>query len=129
MANHLPKLNPNLFDNIIAAIDREKEFKQTRKILVSFMILLLVSVASLPFSLSFFVSQWKTSGTYYFIETAIGNVDVVVSSGQDLLLAILESFPFTPMMFLVFNLACLLFAVRLFLHRQGALLKYLKYNF
>src|SRR5258708_6166806 len=106
-----------LFDKIILAVKIESERKQTKKVLLTFISLLLVSVAALPFSLSFFTSQWKASGVYYFITIMAGNMGLFSKLWQDFLLAVLESLPVMAIVVLAANIALLLFSVRLFLYR------------
>lgn len=122
--------NPScgLFDKIIAAIASEKEFKQTSKLLFFFSFLFIISVIAMPFSLSFFASQWRSSGAYYFIITALGNLKISVSLWQDFILSILEALPVLAIVLLAINIALFLFAIRLFLHRQGLLLKYIRHK-
>ncbi len=118
-----------LFDKIICAITLEKELKQTKKILLFFVALLGVSVILLPFSWLFFIYQWKISGAYYFIWTAITNLDIFFSLWQDFTLSILESLPIIAITFFAINIALFLFTIRLFLYKKGMLLKYVKHHF
>lgn len=117
----------NLFDKIIAAIEQEKQLRHGKNILLAFAFFLFGSAALAPFSLSLFVAAWRISGTYYFIESALFHAGFAVRAWQVFFLAATESFPFMPMVLLIINIACLLFALRLFLHRQGLLLNYLKH--
>ncbi len=119
----------SLFDRIISAIALEKEFKQTKKILYTFIGLLVVSMAVIPFSFMFFMHQWKVSGTTYFISTAAGNLVPFFTLWQDFVLSILESLPVMAITLLAINVAFLLFSVWLFLYKKGLLLKYLKHSF
>jgi len=117
-----------LFDRIICAIATEKEFRQTRKLLAMFTLLLVVSVIALPFSASLFAGQWRASGTPYFIGTAMENTGMFFDLWQDFTLSILESLPVMPIILLMLNIALLLFSIKLFLHKKGILFKFLKHS-
>ncbi len=118
-----------LFDRIISAITQEKEFKQTKKLLYLFVSLLVLSVAVMPFSLSFFMNQWKASGMSYFIVTAFGNMGIFFSLWQDVTLSLLESLPVMGITVFAINVALLLFTARLFLYKKGLLLRYMRHSF
>ncbi len=112
-----------LFDRIILAIKKEKETQRARKILLSFLTLLIVSALSLPFSISMLASQAKSSGVIYFISLSFNNFGVLADSWQDAALAVLESLPILGIVLFLANAALLLFAVRLFLYKKRLLLK------
>ena len=65
-----------LFDRIILAIKREQELYQTKRLLLIFFCLLIVSFGAAPFSWTVFVDQAKASGILYFISVAIGNLRI-----------------------------------------------------
>lgn len=116
-----------LFDQIILAVAKECELKQTRNILFAFLFLLLASLIALPFSYAFLSTQWRVLGTGYFIGTAIGNAGAFFSLWQNFMFSIIETLPFVGIVLFSINIALLLFTIRLFLHRQGALLKYFQH--
>jgi len=121
----VPQCPSGLFDNIITAIKLEKELRQTKRILAVFVSLFLISCASLPFSLTFFVEQWRKSDVSYFIWMALENLDIFFKFRQSFLLSIAESMPIAAMVLILINLSLLLFTVRLFLYKNGLLIKYL----
>src|SRR5258708_24453522 len=82
-----------LFDKIIFAIKEEKEYKKTGNLLFFFSFLLIFSLVALPFSWLFFIYQWRVSGVYYFIFSALVNLPVFFYFWRDFTFSILESFP------------------------------------
>jgi len=118
-----------LFDRIILAIKREKEIRQTRSLLFSFLSLLIVSFGAMPFSFIFFVEEWRASGIGYFISTstsvAMSNMGVFINLWQDFFMSILEALPVFGVIIFVVNIALVLFTVRLFLYKKGLLLKFI----
>jgi len=120
-----PQVPAGLFDKIICAIKLEQEFKKTKELLLMFASLLLISMASMPFSFAYFFSQMQESAILYFISTAMQNVNIFFVVWQDFLLSILESLPLMSIFLFSLNLALFVFTVRLFLYKKGLLLKYL----
>jgi hypothetical protein len=116
-----------LFDGICLAVAKECELRQTRNILFVFLFLLLASLLALPFSLSFLMAQWQTSGIGYFIGAAASNPGAFFSLWPDFSLSIIEALPLEGIILFSINLALLLFTVRLFLHRQGLILTYFQH--
>jgi len=118
-----------LFDRIILAIKREKEIRQTRSLLFSFLSLLIVSFGAMPFSFIFFVEEWRASGIGYFISTstsvAMSNMGVFINLWQDFFMSILEALPVFGVIIFAVNIALVLFTVRLFLYKKGLLLKFI----
>ncbi|MFI5205511.1 MAG: hypothetical protein ACHQVK_01085, partial [Candidatus Paceibacterales bacterium] len=80
-----------LFDSIICAIKDEKDRRQTKKTLLLFFVLLLVSLVSLPFSYALFLHQWQESGIYYFILLAVSHLGLFFTFWQDFVFSILEA--------------------------------------
>ena len=123
--HHPAKPSAGLFDRIILAIQREKELRQGKKILTSFVFLLFFSCATIPFSFILFTQQWQKSEIFYFIYTALENLRVFFSLWQDFLLSIVEALPITGTILFAINLALFVFTIRLFLHKKNLLFKYL----
>jgi ABC-type multidrug transport system permease subunit len=95
---------PNdLFLKIIARIGREKEIKQTRK-LILFAIPFVFSLILLPFSWNYFWTEIKNSGIFYFFETLFTNLSLVLTYWKDFVFAILESLPILAIVAFIVNL-------------------------
>jgi len=118
-----------LFDKIILAIKKEQEIGQTRKLIFSFLSLLLISLISTPVSAVTFINQIKNSGISYFIFAAASDLKTFFVLWQDFGLAILESFPIFGLMVFLLSLAISVFTIRLFLYKKRLLLGYLSQNF
>ena len=118
-----------LFDRIILAIKREQELYQTKRLLLIFFCLLIVSLGIAPFSWTVLVNQVKASGILYFVSVAIGNLDAFFLFWKDFSLAILGSLPIIGIIFFTINIALMVFAIRLFLHKKHILIDYLRNNF
>lgn len=117
-----------LFDRIILAIKKEKELKQSKKLLFNFLFLLIISLSVTPFSGVILVNQIKSSGIVYFISLAISDLKTFFFFWQDFSLAILESLPIVGITIFLFSLVIFIFTLRLFLSRKKLLLKYLIKN-
>lgn len=117
-----------LFDRIITAINREMEMKKSRRILFSFLSLLVVSLVAVPLSWIMLVNQMQSSGVVYFIATAIGDLGSFAAFWKDFLLAILESLPVAGLVFFTVSLAVFVFTLRLFLYKKRLLFGYLRYQ-
>ncbi len=133
MENNYEKLFSNLelkeppvglFDRIILAIKREQEARKTKRLLFGFLFLLLVSLIATPLSGAMLVNQIESSGIFYFISTAIGDLGTFFALWQDFGLAILESLPIGGIMTFLLSLAVSVFTLRLFLRRKRLLLSY-----
>jgi len=121
-----PKEPPaGLFDRIIFAIKRERELRQTRKILFGFLALLAVSLFIMPVSGMMFINQIKNSGAFYIISAAFRDIRMFVESWQDFGMAILESLPIAEIAVFAVSVSMAVFTLRLFLHRKKLLLGYL----
>jgi len=114
-----------LFDRIILAIEREREIRQKRRLLLGFLSLSIVSFIAAPFSWILLVNQVESSGIIYFISAAVSNLGIFLALWQDFSLAILESLPVMAITVFLVNIALILFTVRLFLHKKRLLLAYL----
>jgi len=128
---HLAPPEPpvGLFERIIAAIKREQEMKQTKRLLFGFFSLLVISFIAMPFSWNLFAVQMKSFGTLSFISAAAGNLDVFFTFWKEFSLAILESIPILGLVLFIVNIALLLFTVRLFLHKKRLLFGYIAHSF
>ena len=114
-----------LFDRIILAIKQEQELRHTKRLLFSFLFLLVCSFIATPFSWTMFVNQVESSGISYYVSTAIGDFGTFLLLWKDFSLAILESLPIMGIVVFTVNMALILFTVRLFLYRKRLLLGYL----
>jgi hypothetical protein len=117
-----------LFDRIINAIKQEQELRQTKKILIGFLALLIVSVFSAPFSTAILANQVKSSGIMYFISAAANDLSSFMTFWKYYFLAVLESLPIVGMIAFIANVALALFTLRLFLYKKQFLFRYLSHN-
>ncbi|PIR01916.1 MAG: hypothetical protein CO031_00330 [Candidatus Nealsonbacteria bacterium CG_4_9_14_0_2_um_filter_37_38] len=125
-----PKEPPTgLFDRIILAIKREQELRQTKRLLFSFLFLLVASFIATPLSWAILINQIESSGISYFISTALSDFGTFIALWQDFSLAILESLPITGMIVFAISLGMSVFTFRLFLYRKRLLLGYLMQSF
>ena len=117
-----------LFDRIIAAIKKEQELRHSKRLLLSFILLLLLSLIATPLSWSMLVNQVKTSGIIYFISTAISDLKIFFTLWKDFSLAILESLPIAGIVAFAISIGTALFTLRLFLYKKRLLWGYLIYG-
>lgn len=124
---HLEPAEPpvGLFDRIILAIKRRQELQRTRRLVLGFAILLVISFAAVPFSWTLLVSQIESSGIFYFISIVISDFGTFLTLWQDFSLAILESMPIMGIAVFTVNMALILFTVRLFFYKKRLLFRYL----
>jgi len=129
--SHLQPVEPpaGLFDRIILAIKREQELQRTKRLLFSFLFLLVVSLIATPFSWTMLVSQVKSSGILYFISTAVSDFGTFLTLWQNFGLAILESLPIMGIIAFTISIGMAIFTLRLFLYRKRLLLGYLMHSF
>lgn len=129
--SHLEPAEPpaGLFDRIILAIRREQELRNTKRLAFGFLVLLVISLALAPFSLSLLASQIQDSGMLHFVSAALSDIGAFFAFWQDFGLAIAESLPIVGITVFVLNMILAVFTVRLFLHRKRLLLGYLLYSF
>jgi hypothetical protein len=114
---------PALLDRIILAIKREQELKKTKRLLFGFLFLFFISLIATPFSYRMLVSQAKNSGTFYFISTAVSDLEIFLAFWKDFSLAILEALPVTEIMFFSICLGISIFTFRLFLKNKNLIFK------
>ncbi len=114
-----------LFDKIILAIKKEQEKQKTKRLLLGFFSLLIVSVISMPLSLMLLIEQIKNSGILYFISTIINDFDTFFILWREFSLAILESLPIASILIFVISIGISLFTIRLFLYKKRILLRHL----
>ncbi len=128
---HLIPLEPpaGLFDRIVLAIKREQELQRTKRLLFSFLFLLVASFIATPLSWTMLVNQVENSGILYFFSAAFSDFGTFLALWQDFSLAILESLPIMGIVAFLISIGIALFTLRLFLHRKRLLLGYLINNF
>jgi len=119
---------PALFNRIILAIKKEQEFQKTKRLLFGFLFLFVVSLVATPLSWKMLVSQAKSSGTFYFISTAVYDFETFLNFWKDFSLAILEVLPVTEIMFFSICLGISIFTLRLFLKNKNLIFKGLTNN-
>jgi len=118
-----------LFDRIILAIKREESLQQKRKILFSFILLLIISIIATPLSWIVLENQIKSSGIYYFVSAAITDFGTFLTMWREFSLAILESIPFMAIIAFGISLGIAIFTLRLFLYKKRLLIHYLTQTF
>jgi hypothetical protein len=120
-----PEPPTGLFERIILAIKREQELRNTKRLAFGFLTLLLVSLATMPFSWTLFTSQMQNSGILQFIEVALNDISVFFASWQEFSLAIAESLPVAGVAIFTINMILAVFTLRLFLYKKRLLVGYL----
>ena len=125
--SHLKPAKPpaGLFDRIILAIKREQERQHTKRLLFGFLFLLVVSFIATPLSWIMLLSQAKTSGTLYFISSAVSDFHAFLTLWQNFTLAILESLPLAEIVFFAISLGISVFTLRLFLYNKRSLIYFM----
>jgi len=118
-----------LFDRIILAIKREQELRQTKRLLFSFLFLLVTSFIATPLSWRILVSQVENSGILYFVSAAVSDFGIFLTLWQDFGLAILESLPIMGIVVFTISIGVALFTLRLFFYKKRLLLGYLMHSF
>ena len=128
---HLIPLEPpaGLFDRIVLAIKREQELQRTKRLLFSFLFLLVASFIATPLSWTMLVNQVENSGILYFFSAAFSDFGTFLALWQDFSLAILESLPIMGIVAFTISIGVALFTLRLFLYRKRLLLGYLIQSF
>jgi hypothetical protein len=129
--SHLKPAEPpaGLFDRIIMAIKREQELQHTKRLLFSFLFLLVTSFIATPLSWRILVSQVENSGILYFVSAAVSDFGIFLTLWQDFGLAILESLPIMGIVVFTISIGVALFTLRLFLYKKRLLLGYLMHSF
>jgi hypothetical protein len=120
-----PEPPAGLFERIILAIRREQELRNTKKLAFEFLALLLVSLATVPFSWTLVAGQIQDSGMLQFIEVALSDFGAFFASWQDFSLAIAESLPVMGIAIFTVNMILAVFTLRLFLYKKRLLVGYL----
>ena len=124
--HHEPPEPPaGLFERIILAIKREQELRNTKRLAFGFLALLLVSLATAPFSWTLVAGQIQDSGMLQFIEVALSDLGAFFVSWQDFSLAIAESLPIMGITIFIVNMILAVFTIRLFLYKKRLLVGYL----
>ena len=124
-----PVMHAGLFDKIIFTIRREQEFKNTKRILLLFFGLLVISVICAPITWTILAEQIKSSGISYFISMAVNDFGSVIKVWKYFGLAIVDSLPIAGIIVFAINIALVPFTIRLFLHKKQYLFRYLLHNF
>ena len=125
-----PKEPPvGLLDNIILAIKKEQEIRQTKRLIFGFFFLLIISFGAAPFSWAMLAEQAESSRTLYFLSAATSDFGIFFAFWQDFVLAIIESLPIMGITVFTLNMILVIFTVRLFLHKKRLLLGYLMHSF
>ena len=129
--SHLKPAEPpaGLFDRIILAIKREQELQHTKRLLFSFLFLLVASLIATPLSWTILVNQVENSGIIYFVFAAVSDFGIFLTLWQDFGLAILESLPIMGIVVFTISIGVALFTLRLFLYKKRLLLGYLMHSF
>jgi len=120
-----PEPPAGLFERIILAIKREQELRNTKRLAFGFLALLLVSLATMPFSWTLVVGQIQDSGMLQFVGVALNDLSAFFVSWQDFSLAIAESLPVMGIAIFTINMILAVFTLRLFLYKKRLLVGYL----
>ena len=120
-----PEPPAGLFERIILAIKREQELRNTKRLAFGFLALLLVSLATMPFSWTLVVGQIQDSGMLQFVGVALNDLGAFFVSWQDFSLAIAESLPIMGIAIFTINMILAVFTLRLFLYKKRLLVGYL----
>jgi hypothetical protein len=120
-----PEPPAGLFDRIILAIKREQELRKTKRLAFGFLALLVVSLATMPFSWALFSGQMAESGILQFISVAISDLRTFLSMWPDSVMAIAESLPVMGIAIFTVNMILAVFTLRLFLYKKRLLVGYL----
>jgi hypothetical protein len=120
-----PEPPAGLFDRIILAIKREQELRNTKRLAFGFLALLVVSLATMPFSWALFSGQMAESGILQFISVAISDLRTFLSMWPDSVMAIAESLPVMGIAIFTVNMILVVFTLRLFLYKKRLLVGYL----
>lgn len=123
------ELPVGLFERIILAIRRESELRQSKRLLLEFALLTLVSLIAVPFSWLILVNQARSSGINYFLSVAFSDWGSFLALWQYFGWAILESLPVAGLVALAVSVSLSLFTIRLFLFKKRLLLGYLLHGF
>lgn len=121
---HLEPPEPpvGLFNRILFAIKQEQELQSTKRLALSFLALLVISLLFAPFSWSLFSGQMVESGVLQFMSIAINDLETFFALWQDFSLAIAESLPVMGIAILTINIILAIFTIRLFLYKRRLLL-------
>src|SRR3990167_10263799 len=108
-----PEPPAELFDRILLAIKREQELRSTKRLAFGFLALLLVFLATVPFSWTLVADQIQDSGMLQFVGIALSDLGAFFASWQDFSLAIAESLPVTGIAIFTINMILAVFTLRL----------------
>ncbi len=124
--SHLEPPEPpaGLLDKILLAIKREQELRHTKRLALSFLALLIISVSAAPFSWAFFSDEAMSSGITQFLSIAVNDIGTFLSLWPDSFMAVAESLPIMSFALFIINITLAVFTLRLFLHRKRLLINY-----
>ncbi|MCH7598088.1 hypothetical protein IID27_03590 [Patescibacteria group bacterium] len=127
LLTHLESPEPpaGLFDQIILAIKREQELRNTKKLVFGFLALLAISFTTAPFSWNFFLAQMVESGILQFISIAVNSLETFLALWPYSIIAVAESLPIMGIIMFVTNMILVVFTIRLFLYKKRLLVSYL----
>lgn len=114
-----PEPPAGLFDRILLAIKREQELRNTKRLVFGFLALLVVSLATVPFSWTLVAGQMQESGVIQFVQATLSDIGTFFASWQEFGLAIAESLPVTGIAIFTINMILAVFTLRLFLYKRG----------
>jgi len=120
-----PEPPAGLFEQIILAIKHEQELRNTKRLAFGSLALLLVSLATVPFSWTLVAGQIQDSGMLQFVEVALSDLGAFFASWQDFSLAIAETLPVMGIAIFTVNMVLVVFTLRLFLYKKRLLVGYL----
>mgnify|MGYP007016034504 CR=1 FL=1 len=118
-------INPsnNLYDRIILAIQKEKESKKLKKLIIFFTFLFCFSLSFTIISISYFVQAWKDSGIIYLLKTIISDFSLFLSLWKYFSLAFIEILPVVNLIIFILCLIFTIFSLRLLFYKKYLLLK------
>lgn len=123
-----PEPPAGLLGQIIFAIKREQELRNSKRLAFGFLALLVVSLTAAPFSWNFFSGQIIESGILQFMSIAINDLGTFLVLWPDVLIAVAESLPVTGITIFVINMILAVFTLRLFLYKKRLLIGHLLQN-
>lgn len=117
--SHLKREDPpeGLLERVIFAVEKEKQKRQF-KAKIALISAFAVSIIAVPFSFSLLIRQISSSGFFYFIFSAAGNLSVFSAYWKDFLFAIAESIPVAAAVVFGINIVAILFVIKIFINKD-----------